>query len=164
MPTSTAAFLDQHSSSSHSLRCQDYCQPFIVAVANTDKNNEILLKKEEADDKIMSLKLDAMGWEKVFIDVREYIPGFTIPFAKKTSREKLNDFIQSRVEKMDQEVVNIEARELYKLMRGSEKKQLPVGHQVMIANSKNEAYKHYTKTGRPVMDHLGQEIVEALYR
>mmetsp|Transcript_26135 Transcript_26135/g.39553 ORF Transcript_26135/g.39553 Transcript_26135/m.39553 type:complete len:626 (+) Transcript_26135:48-1925(+) len=186
VPTSTAAFLNQDSTYSHSIRrCKEHDddgESFIVAIANTKGNSDILAQKEdskeekESEDKIMSVKMDAIGWEKVFIDVREYIPGISLPFVKQSSREKWNNFIQSKVFDSKQStatlehsqknaggVVNVESRELYDLMMGSERLGVPVGHQVMIANSKNEMYSSFTKTGRPVMDHLAKQIVKSLY-
>ena len=186
VPTGTAAFLNRNSTYPHSIRTNDYGgerdPPFIVSVANTEANWDIL-KDENFEDHTptrtrmhaMSIKLDASGWEKVFVDVRKYspIPGLALPsFLKKSSRQKWNEFLtlkQVEVQvgeesESDPKVVQVQSRELEKLMTGSDRIEIPVGHQVMVANSKSDAYSNFTKNGRPVMDHLAQQIVKTLFR
>ena len=181
VPTGTAAFLSRHSTYPHSIQCVDEesdhpYPPFIVAVANTDVNHDILREENPVQGKkhAMSVKLDASGWEKVFVDVRDYIPtpGFALPsFMKKNSRSRWNQFITSKGVKGvgdgdgDDEklkLVQVQSRELEKLMKGSDRFEIPVGHQVMVANSKSEAYSSFTKGGRPVMDHMAQQMVKIL--
>ena len=48
-------------------------------------------------------------------------------------------------------------------MNGSESIGLPIGHQVMIANSKNVSYSKMTANGKPVMDKLGIDLVHAIF-
>ena len=138
-----------------------------------------LPKKEEEEfelgDNVISVKLDAIGWEKVFVDVRQCIPGISLPFMRRqNSRDKWNDFIQSKVldnnkttttkqPEKDDVVVNVESRELYDQMKGSDCFVVPIGHQVMVVNSQNGIYSSFSKTGCPVMDHLAKQIVKMLY-
>ena len=90
---------------------------------------------------------------------------------KKNSRSRWNQFITSKgvrgvgVGDGDDEklkLVQVQSRELEKLMKGSDRFEIPVGHQVMVANSKSEAYSSFTKGGRPVMDHMAQQMVKIL--
>ncbi len=193
VPTGTAAFLNQNSTYPHSIqvgRCKEEGERseeekcgddpnFVVAVANTRANEDVM--REELTEKlsrkhVMSIKLDASGWEKVFIDVREYIPlpGFAFPsFMKKSSRQKWNEFLQSKVsvgegdgeeKKQGELFVNVQSKELEKFMTGSDRIDVPVGHQVMVANSKSDAYSNFTKNGRPVMDDLSRKMVKWLFR
>jgi hypothetical protein len=117
----------------------------------------------------MSMKLDASGWEKVFVDVRENLPtpGFNKPsFIKKSSRQEWNKFLESKLDSSsdNKNVAQVQSRELKKMMAGSDRVEVPIGHQVMVANSKSKNMSKLTKNGRPVMDHLAQQIAKALLR
>jgi hypothetical protein len=172
VPTSTAGFLNKNSTYPHSVRMNDNEDnpPFIVAVANTEMNYDILEDKNFKDRMhAMSMKLDASGWEKVFVDVRENLPtpGFNKPsFIKKSSRQEWNKFLESKLDSSsdNKNVAQVQSRELKKMMAGSDRVEVPIGHQVMVANSKSKNMSKLTKNGRPVMDHLAQQIAKALLR
>jgi hypothetical protein len=164
VPTSTAAFLSRESTYPHIVEI-DVEHPFIVAVARTEENLEVL--KEKIDERIpckrhaMSVKLDALGWQKVFLDVRDYIPlpGIALPsFLTTGSRQKWNAFISVGGERKKQ----VESRDLLRSLSGSDRFDIPVGHQIMVANSKNQSYSRFTAKGRPVMDYLANWMVTDL--
>lgn len=157
---------------------------FIVAVAETEPNRHLLVQDVndhggtniDGDDSggkkckihAMSVKLDALGWQKVFVDVREYIPlpGIALPsFLTRGSRERWNDFLKSVQEIEDgkkglKKVVS--SKDLEKFMSSSDRIDVPVGHQVMVANSKNPNYSSFTSKGRPVMDYFAKWLVRNL--
>jgi len=164
VPTSTAAFLSRESTYPHIVE-KDVDHPFIVAVARTEENLEVL--KEKIDERIpckrhaMSVKLDSLGWQKVFVDVRDYIPlpGIALPsFLTTGSRQKWNAFISGGGERKKQ----VESRDLLRSLSGSDRFDIPVGHQIMVANSKNQSYSRFTAKGRPVMDYLANWMVTDL--
>jgi len=207
VPTATAAFLSRNSTFAHRIcisrsggRCEhadddndDHMQAlpsFIVAVAETDPNRDVLVEdvsrldanangNDNGDNgkqfKIhtMSVKLDSLGWKKVFVDVREYIPlpGIALPsFMTRGSRERWNDFLNSLQEIEDRtndhgkKRMNkmVQSKDLEKFMSSSDRIDVPVGHQVMVANSKNPNYSSFTSKGRPVMDYFAKWLVRNL--
>ena len=173
VPTSTAAFLSKNSTYPHAID-ENTDKPFLVAIAHTDANHDILKEKNSKEQMshkhtqaMMSTKLDALGWEKVFIDVRAFIPipGIALPsFLKKSSRQKWDDFIKSQVSGGDERKKQVESRDLERMMSGSDRIDIPVGHQVMVANSKSKSYSKFTEKGRPVMDYLACWMVKELTR
>jgi len=164
VPTSTAAFLSSESTYPHLIE-KDVDHPFIVAVARTEENLDVL--KEKIEERIpckihaMSVKLDALGWQKVFVDVRDYspLPGIARPsFLTTGSRQKWNDFMSG----VDRRKKQVESRDLLRSLSGSDRFVIPVGHQIMVANSKNQRYSRFTAKGRPVMDYLANWMVKDL--
>mmetsp|Transcript_2889 Transcript_2889/g.6820 ORF Transcript_2889/g.6820 Transcript_2889/m.6820 type:complete len:471 (-) Transcript_2889:35-1447(-) len=105
-------------------------------------------KQGTATSEEISKQLDRLGWTKVLIDVRHEMPinlnepstlttDETIKNKQKewTSKELLQEFDTGRL------------------------KSLPIGHMVMVANSKNEFYRNMCKPGIPIMDYLAREII-----
>jgi len=184
VPTNTAAFLSEGSMYTHrpadpmllgkddNEMKEDEKNSFIVAVLTTEQNSDILKgNKGEEDDYLptMSNNMDALGWTKVFIDVREKIPGprlprLRLPFTKTSNRrQKWNDFLQEKVSKSKTyESTPVFSRDLARLMNGSETVGLPIGHQVMVANSKSKTYSSMTANGQPVMDKLANDLLHAI--
>ena len=112
----------------------------------------------------MSRNLDSMGWTKVFIDVRKDIPtpGLRLPW-KTSSRKKWCAFLQTlarRREDSSSGTVAIQSKELAKFMTKSDSVNVPLGHTVMVANSKSKFYSRLNANGRPVMNQLAKELLE----
>ena len=168
VPTRTAAFLSKNSTYPHYIHENEEDLPFLVAIASTKANHDILRGVEDEDElpckkHTMSVKLDALGWEKVFVDMRDYIPrGIKLPsFLRKCSREKWKDFMKSKESNGEQSNI-VESRELDAFMTGSDRIHIPVGHDVMVANARSESYSSFTVKGRPVMDYLASGVVKDL--
>jgi hypothetical protein len=107
----------------------------------------------------MSVKLDALGWEKYLVDVRDFIPlpGLSLPsFLAKKSRQKWQDFLAGNNNGI------VLSKEILHLMGESDQLHVPVGHQVMVANSKSDTYSKFTAKGQVVMDYFAKDIVEYL--
>jgi hypothetical protein len=195
VPTATAAFLSRNSTFPHWIRSgeeedgvQGLPPSFLVAVAETDPNHNVLVEDVKKDHGInvdgdengrrwckihaMSVKLDALGWQKVFVDVREYIPlpGISLPsFVTRGSRESWNDFLKSPLQESEDNGKKgpkkmVQSKDLEKFMSSSDRIDIPVGHQVMVANSKNPNYSSFTSKGRPVMDYFAKWLVRNLLR
>lgn len=166
VPTCTAGFFDKNSSYPHYISKKPFEEikdrpSFIVASVKTRPDHNVLLSSIESSSKnfIMSVKLDSLGWEKYLIDVRDLIPtpSFSLPslFAMK-SRQNWNDFLSKN------ENDYVESKDLMKLMDQSDQMHIPVGHQVMVADSKSELISKFTSKGRVVMDYLAKDIVRSL--
>ena len=128
----------------------------------------------------MSNKLDALGWHKVFIDTRDRIPIpsfklYNMFRNKKTHRQKWNEFVQSK--KVDEKksstqetidddgnliVATINSKDIYKYLNNNDRLQVPAGHSVLVANSKNEVYQEFSAQGRPVMDKLTRDVLNEI--
>ncbi len=180
VPTSTAAFLNRNSTYPHYVNKYENksspssSPPFIVAVVETKQNDELLREGAGISKSLkhtMSVKLDALGWEKVFVDVREYIPlpSMGMPFTKKlkktTARQKWEEFVKDREAEINSDAssgIEVDSSTLEKYMTDSDNFNVPVGHQVMVANSKSKSYANFTKKGKPVMDHLADDMVDYL--
>ena len=165
-------------------------QPFVVAVLRTEQQNQPqspALKTGEQniapDDLLqMSQSLDALGWTKVFVDMRDSIP---VPGLRKPAfmcPNSLDDLIKQREENNDSAGEDnhddandnsrdvkatksetcpiLTSQDLYRSTAHADTINIPLGHTVMIANSKSEAYKQINLQGRPVMDKLAHDIVD----
>ena len=115
----------------------------------------------------MSNSLDSLGWSKVFIDVRDRIPISipTVPLGRRDSKVELRDFVSEQKETGafdDAGRVLIESRKLVELMNPSESLNFPLGHTVMVANSKSPMYATINKRGKPVMDMLANDLVDKI--
>ncbi len=186
VPTSTAAFLDEQSTYPHYVidvnheddsfsEPEDHPSTFVIAVTKTETDYDILCAKNEwyqgkSPHLIMSNRLDAMGWYKVFIDTRDRIPlpSFSIRsmFGEKKSYKQLwDEFLNSKkyepkVHDDGMKVVaTVESRDMYAHLVFNDRIQFPAGHSVLVANAKSEGYKEFNAKGRPVMDKLAKDIL-----
>jgi len=150
--------------------------PFVVAVLRTDKQSQTQSPRnssgqnDASDDLLqMSQSLDALGWTKVFVDMRDSIP---VPGLRKPAwmcPNSLDDLIKQREGVSDDsegEGSNtgriLTSQDLSRSTAAGDSINIPLGHTVMVANSKSEAYKQMNFQGRPVMDKLAHDIVMSL--
>jgi hypothetical protein len=176
--------------------------PFIVAVVRTEKQSQQQSPSSSDDgdtaipsDELlrMSQSLDALGWTKVFIDVRDRIPipGLPRPSWLRPRCESLDDLIRKRIglqlpstnfderpsasskRKVDDDKSKshpttantntdciLSSQDLALSTNVADSIHFPMGHTVMIANSKNEKYSQWNSLGRPVMDRLAEDMVK----
>lgn len=212
VPTETAAFLNPDSDVVHTVvACRDvkveegkhdrdesHVPPFVVAVVSTEQQSINTLQQLESAEAAtpkeellkMSKSLDALGWTKVFIDVRNRIPLPGIPkpswrllpfpsmFGAKLPEPDtpLDDLIHSRGYKKDGSssseeveasksaekdavVPTVTSSELIQSTNAGETVHFPMGHTVMVANSKSDTYTKLNYQGRPVMDKLAEDML-----
>ncbi len=203
VPTSTAAFLDDTSTVPHYVldsdttvknkNDDDSSSSFVTAVVSTQTDLGIISAEKDwyrgkTSHLIMSNKLDALGWDKVFIDTRDKIPvpSFSFPSLfgeKKDYKQVWNDFVDSKRSEYENDSNNnnnrngnnnsedgarilaiVESKDLFRLLTSNDKLQFPGGHAVLVANSKNQGYTEFTSKGRPVMDKLAKDLVRQLLR
>jgi hypothetical protein len=170
VPTCTASFLSKESDVPHYL--QDYqssgqsnkSKTFQLATLTTRADPHLWQQNaSERNDKnehpivLMTRNLDSLSWTKVFIDVRKEIPMASIPkpWAKNPRREWEAFLNQARKESQ----IVIQSKDLAELMTGSDSVNVPLGHTVMVANSKSKFYSRLNANGRPVMNQLAEELL-----
>jgi len=163
---------------------------FIVAVVQTEQQTRSQSPQKSNELLEMSQSLDALGWTKVFIDVRDQIPvpGLAKPSWLRPPCSSLDDLIRDRSalsfaslqSAMDANVESAESnegtrdaalpklgtnkciltsQELTQSTHSGDSINFPLGHTVMVANSKNEKYSQLNSQGRPVMDKLAEDMV-----
>ena len=162
---------------------------FIVAVCETKKEESFLSSAitsdttQDDDLHIMSQSLDKLGWTKVFIDVREGLPvsGITPPtwLRSISSGSTLDNLIRERRRLQFRSLTNdhnsersndetkmaaeciLTSQELAQSTYVSDETKIyvPLGHSVMVANSKTERYAQFNKAGQPVMDKLARDLI-----
>jgi hypothetical protein len=137
VPVATAAFLSKSSDYLHTTLPKN--DRYVLSV-HTEPDQD-----HNADD--MSQCLDSLGWTKLFLDVRDTIPLPSIPIPFRTPAIV-----------PDREVWT--SKELFPVLNqiGS-RWQIPLGHTVGIANSRNSAYSWFTAGGQPFMDQLAQDLL-----
>ena len=138
VPTTTAAFLSQSSNFVHHRLPDKAAYVLSVETEQTDDYNQ--------ED--ISQCLDALGWTKIFLDVRQEIPlpSIPLPFAKDTTVPSDKTLWASH--------------ELQKVMSHTGKTwKLPVGHMVSCANSRNGFNRWFNSNGQPFMDQLASDIL-----
>ena len=140
VPTTTAAFLSRSSNYTHN------------TLDRTEKHESFVLSLETVssqsfDRQDISQCLDAMVWTKMFLDVRDAIPGpsIRIPFAR--AETVLNKAVWT-----SQELIGA-------FDRIGSRWALPLGHQVSSANSKNKICSLLSSKGRPIVEQLAQDLL-----
>lgn len=135
VPTSTAAFLSPDSPHPHVTVDDSF---FALTVETPHDPN--------ANGDTMANSLDAMGWTKVFCDNRENIkgPALPLPFSKTDIPQKSK----------------WSTKELIPIVTsvGSRWK-FPLGHQVLVANSKSPGYERLSAGGQPVVDRMAASLI-----
>ena len=168
VPTATAAFLADTESPHYT---QESKPPFMLTV--TTPRDEGVLKSiamatassPEEDERqssspstpqhvpasTMARTLDALGWTKVFCDVRDKLVSVPVPFKEETSSEfKVKETWSSHELK-----TQVASRVIL-----DKKWSIPFGHTMLIANSKSEFYAKLNSGGMPFVDQLTTEFLE----
>lgn len=189
VPTKTSAFL--HGDTLHKIECNmpvDNCQDAFLFSAYTDNTYNVQKlpemhsgKSSKAADYLqMSQTLDSLGWKKVFVDVRHLSPIKQIrpPLSKRNSRRELSKSLSSRTLLSTQSSclsvsdtssttsmsydAEFESRELAKLLSKGDSFSVPIGHNVMIANSKTKISARVNAGGKTVMNSFAKDFVEEM--
>jgi len=190
VPTPTAAFLHVDSKTPHYVIDESKKNNEILLSVHTDKTyDESVDHPKKCIDELlqMSRSLDSLGWRKVFVDVRHLSPisHVPIPFSRRDSKGTFEDSLSQRklsvrssssssvsdFDNSDDEIKDYEtakvmftSHELAELLSSGDSISLPVGHTVMIANSKSDFYKKVNAGGKIVMDAFADDFVHELLR
>lgn len=155
VPTATAGFLVDNEEVNH-YRRTDWEEPSHVEIAvetlakldalqSIDESDAVLSKEEIAQ------RLDALGWIKVFCDVRTHLPYVSLPFSKPTEPVVADA----------KEFSSLDLKQRFAgLSNGTW--HVPIGHTVLVANSKNDFYSDLNAAGKPYMDILAKDLVRLL--
>jgi len=139
VPTTTAAFLSHGSHYKHS-RLPEKEKYFLSFETDPDQDH---------DKDSMSQSLDALGWTKVFLDVRNEIPLFSVPLPFSGSD---SDEVPT--------TASLTSAELIPLVTSiGSKWSFPFGHTVSCANSKNSFARWLNSNGQRIMDQLAEDLL-----
>jgi hypothetical protein len=153
VPSATAAFVVPDSDSPHfRLSC---AEPDFVAIAvetprqgeNSEAWNEARSSERAMSAKEMARRLDNLGWTKVFVDVRPHLMSVPLPFRREGAQET----------EAKEKYTSSELHNTY--CRVSSRLYFPLGHTVLVANSKNDFYAKLNAAGKPIMDHLATDLL-----
>jgi len=134
----------------------------------------------------LAVRLDALGWTKVFCDVRNHLfPLMTLPSfggngdAAGSSDEAEADEAEAaeRIagtmensssnnnDKKKEYYTSSELWDTYATFWPSDRRlHAPLGHQVLVANAKNEFFARMTTGGQAIMEELAGDIVQGIFQ
>jgi len=139
VPTTTAAFLSKESNYPH--ETMETEESFFALKVRTLPGQTV------DDESCLSQRLDQLGWTKVFCDVRGDIPVPSVP-------------VPGRRPSVVPQQISWTSKELIPVVTSSgERFHLPLGHTVMVANSRNEIYSKINSQGRKVVDKMAADLI-----
>lgn len=178
VPTSTAAFWGKTDSLHHQqVWGTEKGNTNIVLQLRTDSKPDASGPNDNTDtdyasSEDLSMALDRLGWTKVLVDVRSWLWS---PWRESPSNANNADGITMNRAISSSEHSNLvadgdlpsslpswTARQLLEKFDAGRLKTIPLGHIVLVANSKNTATKHITKGGQGTMDYLATSILDHL--
>ena len=158
VPTSTAAFLSEIDSVHRQLPIPPEKASFVSLIVETSPREiEISQKKASQLGSLTSAdlahSLDALGWVKVFCDVRSSLPSLQIPFL---GRGQNNSDLKTKGKFSSEELYSM----LGKGLLDNGRWHAPFGHTLLVANSKSELYARLNSAGQPVMDEVARSLID----
>eukprot|EP00934_Nitzschia_sp_Nitz4_P001120 Nitzschia sp. Nitz4//scaffold107_size73032//12908//14512//NITZ4_005756-RA/size73032-processed-gene-0.69-mRNA-1//-1//CDS//3329532581//1120//frame0 len=195
VPASTAAFLSDTSDYPHHFVALDSktemdaehndAAGFIIATLQTksgassssdSSSNEELenLSEDQRELDIMSRNLDALGWKKVFLDIRPVLPTAEVPQGMWTRRQNsdvsdseclLDETTVSCLQSLKSQGSMVESKEIANAvaMPADNRLAIPLAHNMMVAFSRSRMSAHMHKGGRPIVDALAKELVHGMF-
>jgi hypothetical protein len=172
VPAETAAFLSDRSTYPHYFVVENDVVVdeggLVIARLHTrpiDDLEQSEIEKEHTDELVqMSTALDALGWKKVFVDIRKEIP-IKITMGRRNSQgDGEGEEDVCNMDNLKRKKV-VESRDLATAMKldSSEGLHLPMGHNMIVAFSRSRISTYMNKGGRPVVDALAKELVENIF-
>lgn len=194
VPVHTAAFLSESSAYPHHFY-EDVNEDdrlvvdehgFVIATLHTPPKSKFAsdehnahLNQNDTDELVhMSTSLDALGWKKVFIDVRKEIPKITIPknILRLTTKDNGSNHESSETEEGRPPDAIIEpihrlkekgvaaSKEVALAVKGDDSVfHWPLGHNMIVAFSRSRLSSYMNKAGRPVVDFLATQLVQDIF-
>lgn len=154
VPSATAAFVVPGLESPH-VRLTSPQPDFVAIAVETPATNEVPHSANDpppAESAMsageMARRLDGLGWTKIFVDLRPHLASMPLPFAKDASSDPTDRDRYS----------SSELHEMY--CRVTNRLHFPLGHTVLVANSKNSFYRNINAAGRPVMDRVAADLLK----
>jgi Putative serine esterase (DUF676) len=156
VPSATAAFVVPDLESPH-VRLDSPRPDFVAIAVETPATDEVPRStndpssaKSSMSSSEMARRLDAFGWTKVFVDLRPHLASIPLPFARDTTLEPEDRGRYS----------SSELHERY--CRVTNRLHFPLGHTVLVANSKNSFYSKINAAGKPVVDRLAADLLREI--
>lgn len=181
VPAGTAAFLSENSTYPHHFS-DDYIldeHGLVIAALHTPAGVGEDKETEEHSDDLhqMSSSLDRLGWKKVFVDVRKQMPSVEIPKVLRRSSapgletseggegNKASATITNKVEQLKKRKI-VQSKDVADAVSSSvdNRVALPLGHNMIVAFSRNRVFTYANKAGRPIVDSLAKELVEDIFK
>lgn len=160
VPTATAGFLADTDSTHRRVAFQENSS-FVELIVETPKYVDDKFDSGGSDEspatcEDLSRRLDALGWTKVFCDVRGSLPSVPLPFHTKDAWSS-DSAHRSKT---------YTSRELLASLAGLDwgRWHAPFGHTVLVANSKNDVYSKLNAAGQPIMDQLASDLIQDILR
>lgn len=149
VPVTTAAFLGETVSPHYPvhvpLRPPFFVQSFKTPQRALDKATSSPLSSGD-----MAQRLDALGWTKIFCDMRSTLLSVPVPFSNERKLPEKESYTSA---------------ELLEFYGGiPERMHIPFGHTMLIANAKSEVYRRLNAGGKPAVDELVQQLVSDVLR
>jgi len=190
VPAETAAFLSAESNYPHHF-VEDSEQGgdcvvvdgtgLVIATMQTpplgDEGTPRQIDQENTDDLVhMSRALDSLGWKKVFVDIRNEIP-YRMSLPRLSSR-RIPTFEDSSSSEEEQPpaLSSLDALKQKKVVCSKDvasaittpadddgKVVWPMGHNMIVAFSRDKYSTRMNKGGRPVVDALAKELVDDIF-
>ena len=136
-----------------------------------DEEEEQLIQPLSVSNSMLARHLDSMGWTKVWIDVRPLIPSLLPTSPEESRRQEQEETVRSLFSRgstsaeKGEEAELITSKDIYQsgISQRFDITRFPMGHTVMVANSKSEAYATLNAAGRPIMDRLAKDLIKSIF-
>lgn len=180
VPGSTAGFLDANSDSIHYFDadftddkagdgvCPASEKGLFAATCYTPRRSLSSPIEESTNStsemEVMSKSLDALGWTKVFVDMRREIP-ISVKLPSLTTNDTSNN-IDCPVKRLSIDRKSVASKDLSRAVSslGGNHISLPFGHNSICAFERGSFATEFNKGGRPVMDSLALSLVHDVSR
>lgn len=175
VPAETAAFLSDQSTYPHHFIVENDVVVdeggLVIAILHTppassdDVDIGAIATEQHTDELVqMSTALDALGWKKVFVDIRKEIP-IKIPMGRRNSQsDSGSEAEETSLDNLRRKKV-VASRDLATAIKldSSEGLHLPMAHNMIVAFSRSRISTFVNKGGRPIVDALAKELVEDIF-
>ena len=103
---------------------------------------------------VMASRLDAVGWIKIFLDVRQHLPGLkNLSLSSEHNRSQDDCWNTTELWCSDDLKQKLAPPDFH----------IPMGHTVLVANAKNPIYEFINRGGRPIMDDLATTLLNEIF-
>ncbi|CAB9512195.1 Putative serine esterase (DUF676) [Seminavis robusta] len=181
VPTATAGFLADTESphflappSSEQEQDEESSSPFLLTVT-TPPDDQVVQQTMEASDiaaqqdmtyyfpaTSMARTLDALGWTKVFCDVRDKLVSVPIPFNRKGKDGTDDCSSEFDTHSTKQWTSHQLKNKLANRIDYDQKWPIPIGHTMLIANSKSKLYAKLNRGGLEFVQHMAHDFLKDL--
>ena len=155
VPTDTAAFLSNKSTYPHQkLHSKSNIVTFYTK--NLDASSNLVISDNDVGSMTdMSVSLDSLGWKKVFVDMRDAM------FLRFRSKTTIGDTFTGAGNDTDM----FESRQIQLILNKPNElpSAIPLGHNAIVAMSRNSFHSVLNAGGRPIMDDFVKDFMEVIF-